>query len=354
MRIMLVVVTLLSLWACAAPQTARPSVGSDALAAQQVQLTLFALESRSGDYKRVYSIADRLRAANVDLCPEQRPEVGLMFESINDYQRDVREAARDLWGLGEQPSVAWVGENSPAALAGVRERDVLNSVNGQEIRAGRRATRDALRLLRRAADSGNVTLALTRAGDRLTVTISPAQRCGYGFVMTDDPDLNAFADGQTIVLTRGMLRFVRNDDELALVLAHELAHNSMHHIQARQQNQLMGTLGGAALDVLAAASGVNTGGAFSDMGGDIGGAMFSQEFESEADYVGMYYLVRAGYAADGVEDFWRRMAVENPRGVRFGYSHPTFAERFLSLPAIREEIASKVARGEPLTPNMRQ
>lgn len=345
---------ILGLAACAAPQTARPSLQTDAVAAQQVQLTLFALESRSNDYRRVYSIADRLRSANVDLCPDKRPEIGLMLESLNDYPRDIRQAARDNWGLTEQPSIAWVGEKSPAALAGVRERDVVVSINGETTQSGRRATRDALRLLRRASESGNVALVVRRSGEPLTVALNPTLRCGYGFVMTDDSDLNAFADGQTIVLTRGMMRFVRSDDELALVLAHELAHNSMRHIQAAQQNRLMGALGGAALDVLAAAAGVNTGGTFTDMGGDIGGSMFSQEFESEADYVGMYYMVRAGYSAAGVEDFWRRMAVENPRGVRFGYTHPTYAERFLSLPTVREEIESKVAAGVALTPNMRQ
>src|SRR5262249_1990330 len=86
---------------------------------------------------------------------------------------------------------------------------------------------------------------------------------------------------------------------------------------------------------------------------DIGAQMFSQDFESEADYVGMYFLVRAGYPMNGVEDFWRRMAVENPRGVRLAYSHPTYAQRFVALPAVRQEITEKITTGAPLVPNMR-
>src|SRR5690606_3998107 len=115
----------------------------------------------------------------------------------------------------------------------------------------------------------------------------------------------------------------------------------------------MGMLGGAVLDVLAAAGGVNTGGAFTDMGGDIGAMMFSQAFESEADYVGLYFTARAEFDVSGAENFWRRMAVEHPRGIRFAYTHPNTAQRYLGLAAAREEIALKLARGVPLRPNLR-
>jgi predicted Zn-dependent protease len=188
----------------------------------------------------------------------------------------------------------------------------------------------------------------------VNVVADPVQRCGYEFVISDDAEINAAATGDLIILNRGILRFARSEEEIALVVAHELAHNAMRHIQAMQQNQTMGLVGGALIDVLAAAGGVDTGGAFTRAGGDIGARMFSRDFESEADYVGMYFLARAGYSIDGVEDFWRRMAVEHPEGVRLAYSHPTYAERFVSLPSVRQEIADKTAAGAPLIPNMRE
>ena len=40
----------------------------------------------------------------------------------------------------------------------------------------------------------------------------------------------AFADGTKVFLTRGMMRFAQSDEELALVVAHETAHNIMGHI----------------------------------------------------------------------------------------------------------------------------
>lgn len=352
MRKFVVAIALAGLIACASPQTARPRIDAAALANQEQQLIRYALETRTAEYQRVYSIAERLRAANVELCPEKERSIGIMFETANDYGREYRDAAKDLWGLDDRPSVIWVGENSPAAAAGVRVRDRLIRINDEQIRPGRRASQEAFRRLRQAARSGIVRLDLLRGTEGVAVSITPVERCGYDFLMSDAADINAYADGNTIIITRGMLRFTRNEQELALVLAHELSHNAMRHIQAMQQNRLAGAVGGAVLDVLAAAAGVNTGGAFSNAGGDLGAQMFSQEFESEADYVGMYFLTRTGYSTDGVEDFWRRMAVENPRGVRLAYSHPTYAQRFLMLPAVRQEIADKAAGSIPLTPNM--
>lgn len=343
---------LVALAACASPQTLRPSVTEEALADQQHQLTLYALENRRADYVRVYSIADRLRAANVELCPKRESSLGVMFESAADFPRDIRQSAREVWGMSDAPSVAWVGEGSPAETAGIRLRDVLVAVNGRPVRLGRRSGQQAFRVIRTAAKEGEVTLELRRSAQPFVVRLTPVERCGYDFLMSDDSDINAFADGDTIFLTRAMLRFTRDENELALILAHELAHNSMRHIQAAEYNQFMGALGGTALDILATAAGLNTNGALADVGGELGAMMFSQEFESEADYVGMYYLVRAGYSPDHVEEFWRRISVENPSGVTLAYTHPTHAERFLALPAARAEIAGKLANGEPLIPNM--
>jgi beta-barrel assembly-enhancing protease len=353
MRMVVAASIALALAGCASPQTARPEIGSEALAAEQQRQALFVLENRAAEYRRVYDIAQRLYDANGELCSRTAAVVGVRFENLNDYPRDFREAAQSLWAVSDRPSVAWIAEQSPAAEAGLQLRDQLLSVNGREIRAGRGSSRQAVQFLRDASETGSVTLQVQRGAQTLTLNMTPRQSCAYQFYMVDDGNINAAADGRTIYLNRGMLRFVRTDEELALVLGHELAHNAMRHIEAMQTNAMMGTIGGAVLDVLAAAGGVNTGGAFADAGGDIGRMMFSQQFESEADYVGLYFVARAGFDIGDAEGFWRRMAAENPRGIRFAYTHPNTAERYLGLAAARAEITQKLASGEPLRPNMR-
>jgi predicted Zn-dependent protease len=79
---------------------------------------------------------------------------------------------------------------------------------------------------------------------------------------------------------------------------------------------------------------------------------YSVAFEQEADYVGLYFMTRAGYDSAGAENFWRRMAAENPRNVTAARTHPTTPERFLALAATRDEIAEKQANGLALTPDL--
>ena len=150
-----------------------------------------------------------------------------------------------------------------------------------------------------------------------------------------------------------MLRFVADDDELAAVLAHEIAHNAMRHIQAQQKNSALGGLFGAIIDIAAATQGVNTNGEFTKTGMNVGSIVFSQDFEREADYVGMYLLARAGRSTARAPNLWRRMAQENPGSIKYASTHPTMAERFVRLEQASREIEQKIARGEELTPEMR-
>ena len=117
--------------------------------------------------------------------------------------------------------------------------------------------------------------------------------------------------------------FVQSDDELALIIGHELAHNTMGHIRKVLSNYIV----------------------------SFGGTRYTRPFESEADYVGLYYLVRAGYSPEGVESFWQRLATKAPRGINRAKTHPTFPDRYLRIKAARDEILSKQKAATPLLPN---
>ena len=84
-----------------------------------------------------------------------------------------------------------------------------------------------------------------------------------------------------------------------------------------------------------------------------GATRYTRPFESESDYVGLYYMVRAGFNPEGVEDVWRRLAITNPKSVARAKTHPTYPDRYLSIAATREEIKAKQAAGEPLIPNFK-
>lgn len=172
--------------------------------------------------------------------------------------------------------------------------------------------------------------------------------CNFPVLLVEDQDINAFADGEKVYIPVGMIRFVENDDELALVVGHELAHNILTHTNKKFGNAVLGTL----VDVLVlATTGVDTGGAF----GDVGARAYSQGFESEADYLGLYITARAGYDIDRATMLWRRMAIEHPSAIIKTYNgtHPSTPERFTSLSAAADEIKSKQTSGLALLPTVK-
>ena len=148
--------------------------------------------------------------------------------------------------------------------------------------------------------------------------------------MGNSSEINAYADGERVVITTGMMRFA-DDLELAVVVGHEIAHNAMDHITAMRSNALWGALAGAVLDGLMGAGGADGGGGLTQLGADAGASRFSQDFEREADYVGLYVLARAGVELSRAPEFWRHMAIANPGSIGLATSHPTSAERFVRL-----------------------
>ncbi len=144
-----------------------------------------------------------------------------------------------------------------------------------------------------------------------------------------------------------MLRFAETDEEVALVLGHELAHNTRGHIASRQGNALIGAIFGA---VLTGLTGVDV----TNLGSQIGAGAFSQDFEAEADYVGVYHTARAGFDIANAASFWRRMGLSHPQAIHLsGSTHPSTATRFLAIEKTVDEIETKRANNLPLVPDER-
>ena len=147
--------------------------------------------------------------------------------------------------------------------------------------------------------------------------------------------------------------FFKTDEEIALVVSHELAHNSMSHTDAKKRNALLGGFFGALVDIAAAAGGINTNGEFTKMSMNAGAGVYSVEFEQEADYVGLYFMATAGYKIDDAPLFWRRMATNNSQAISIKSSHPTTPDRFVALEGTVKEINLKISNRQPLKPEMK-
>lgn len=165
--------------------------------------------------------------------------------------------------------------------------------------------------------------------------------------------LNAYADGQSIYITRNMVRFTRDDNELALIIAHEMAHNMMRHSSAQRQNSYVGLILGAMMEGVMAKNGYGAGGDdYASAGMQSGAAAYSPDFEQEADYIGLYLVARAGYDYRNVADLWRRMSLENPEAIYVRTTHPSNPERYVVMRKDINEIDSKMKLGMPLQPEL--
>lgn len=310
-----VAIFLLFLAACA-PTTQRVVVSNAEVAAEaELQRRLFIVESVA-EKARLDNVVFRVMQGTAGLCRGQtKPQFGFRTATRGSFGSDMRDAATEALGLDDRLHVLAVVPGSPADHAGLELGDVIVEANGIPVGTGARAVRKFTSIRDGTRDG---VLSLTLRGETARkVTLAAVETCDYPVEVTPEDNVNAYANGRAISITRGMLWFA-NDKELAFVLSHELAHHIMNHV-----GSLLGATGQLA------------------------------ELEAEADYVGLYIMARTGYGIGDAPEFWRRMAVSFPNSIASATNHPTTPYRFVALKRTVEEINAKVAAGEPLVPNLR-
>jgi hypothetical protein len=313
-----------------------------------------AFEGMLEDELRIKKVAQPILLAATELCKEKtRFDTGATFTSMGAYGKEFEPTVTKFLGLtGYQLGLLHVVPGSPADMAGLKRGDRLISVNGYVIPDSKEAPAElgkrAAEFLKKPDPVVTVYARQSSGGwQTATASVTPIKACDFPAFLVMQESLNAYADGKAIAIFRGMLRFA-NDNELAIVIAHELAHNFMGHIEAGQRNNVLGTIA----EIIAGSRGIPTQGA---LGAAIALA-YSPAFESEADYVGLYVLARAGIEIKEAPKFWRRMAAANPAGISqrgMIASHPATSARFVALEKTVQEIEAKRATGQPLSPELK-
>jgi membrane-associated protease RseP (regulator of RpoE activity) len=354
-RLVLALFVPIALFGCAAPQTRVPTVNHASMQKETRKQREMVVEDYVQSYRRLQGVASRIVVSGNELCGDKvAPYYGLTAWTQEDFGREWREVAEASFGVGAAPSIASVAPGSVADQAGMKEGDEVRSINGWTPPAGK----DAItRLNEKLAAEGKfgvpVEFVVQRGTEELRLSMLPEQACDFSVHLSPDDVKNAYADGHKVVIYKGMMEFFRSDEEIALVVSHELAHNAMKHIDAKKTNATIGGLVGLLLDVAAAAGGVNTNGDFTRLGANLGAGVYSVDFEKEADYVGLYFMSQAGYDITDAPNFWRRMATTNSRAITMKSSHPTTPERFVGLETTVAEIRQKIEQGDPLKPELK-
>jgi len=221
---------------------------------------------------------------------------------------------------------------------------LLSAAEAEIARAGRPARRE-LSDQEAAAIFQRVGARLAPAAQRLCREVGQ-QPGGAGAVcewrvgLDRSREINAFAaPGGVIVLHKGVIEAARNDDEVALVLGHEMGHQIANHIGRGQRNTTLGALGGALLGGLAGAALGVPADALVDTGARLGGTAgrlaFSKEQEREADFLAARAMRDAGFDLRRGRGFLVTLAaLSDGRGASsFLATHPAGPDRLASFDA---------------------
>jgi hypothetical protein len=254
----------------------------------------------------------------------------------------LRPVVRSTFNIDDRPAILAVAPDGPGERAGLRANVILLTINGvsvSESALSRTASDDgpqsyadvdrARSNLEAALKLGPTRVSVQRGARVLEAVVQPQPGCAYDTQLMPSASLNAAADGHHIFIDTALVAYAANDNDLALILGHELAHDVLHHREQLDRQgfarNLIGNLGSSRQSLIKA--------------------------ESQADYVGLYLTARAGYDISGAGAFWRRLARDHGDPWYDRWDHPSAAARSRALDAAREEIAAKIKAGAPLIPN---
>ncbi len=170
--------------------------------------------------------------------------------------------------------------------------------------------------------------------NRLVAATQRKNELKYNLTVVEDPAVNAFSlPGGYVFVNTGLLDFTRNDDELAGVLAHELAHVECRH----SMKAILRSVGMTAVVAALGTGGANSFNheAITRMAGfsilllQLG---YSRDAEYQADKLGVHIMRQAGFSKDRYLAFWHRDqrlegAGKNGQFFEFFSTHPATSDR---------------------------
>lgn len=271
--------------------------------------------------------------------PQEERKGNFIFSGLLLAEAD-RNLAR-LYGLASERGVVAIGvvDDSPAKNSGILSGDLIKSVDGLPAHS----LSDVAYVFNHKAPGQAVALSVARKGLPLSFTFRLGSKpVDAAFRMVDEQEVNAGASPNLVAVTYGLMRFVKNDDELAVVLGHELAHIIRGHHLKESGIGLLSMLAGIAAGIGANKVSPGSGEIVMRQVAQAFNARFSQDFEREADYFGLQYVQAAGFNIEAGVSVWERFAIEVPQSMtrNFFSTHPSSPERMVRLKKIVEELKS--------------
>jgi imidazolonepropionase-like amidohydrolase len=274
-----------------------------------------------------------LRAAAAR-CAESMPRTGLRLFNAQGVSGPWQGFARDA-GYTDSLEVQAVAKGSGAATAGLRIGDHLIALDGTGVPLGARAIETVRARLAAAEARGASSVAATfrRDGKDQAITLPVEKSCAVRLMSWRQDAPDAWSDGRTIAVTTGMMTFAATDAELAVLLAHEIAHADL---QRRAERSTWESLMHGATAATETVVGIASNDRFMRMRGARPDAPWDAATERAADERTIAILRAAGAPSANVHAFWRRALLPDPSEFPYMRAHPMSMERILWLEALEK------------------
>ncbi len=240
-------------------------------------------------------------------------------------------------------------------------RSAISLVDDKDINEKAAAEFEQIKSMQRMSRNPAQVRIVQEIGSRLSRTVFwDVPHADWEFVVFHSPGvLNAFAmPGGKVGVFSGLIDFCENEDQLASVIAHEIAHVAARHTHERYSQQMMLRPLGVATSV---GVGTTIGGAgiyVPSVGSTAGGGVtaltqsaFDRKKELEADHIGLMYMAKAGYDPRESLRLLQRMEEHiasqgGPTSNGWFANHPGFPQRQIQLSELMDEAMAVYEKGE--------
>ncbi|HOK66156.1 MAG TPA: M48 family metallopeptidase [Anaerohalosphaeraceae bacterium] len=182
----------------------------------------------------------------------------------------------------------------------------------------------------------------------------------WEFNLVENEEKNAWCmPGGKVVVYTGLLPITQDENGLAVVMSHEIAHAVARHGSERMSQGLLYQMGGMALSEAIQNHPAATQQLFMQsygLGAQIGVLLpYSRLHEKEADRLGLIFMGMAGYNPQTAVDFWKRMAADKSASPpEFLSTHPSDQTRIQAIQEVLPEAMRYYYRATGQTPQMYQ
>ncbi len=261
---------------------------------------------------RLATVGFRLQTANAPFCKNTTPNFGWVLHDIRQYGN--KTAAKAAFGFEYPVQILGVVPGGPASRSGLQAGDAILRVSfgpnhvdfrqqplpNEQKTFGRLAVLIVALETLASQNSQPILIRYERNGLEREVTVQPAQTCPGQFqIDAKASGLDAGANEIMVSITPAMMDYVPDDEELSVVVAHELSHVLLDH----KHREEMGKSTKSEKQLR------------------------TKDAEAEADRLSVWLVANAGYDPQAATRFWTRFGKQHGLGIFSDGSHYRWKRR---------------------------